>query len=122
MSFIKQLFTKKMFLVTLIILAIYIINLPIGINKIISWSHLELFIFYLKLYFVFVLTFYIVCYGLIALLKRQTSFNISILHFLILLISTLIIHSNMDEIILIINIVSLIVFSINVYYSLNIKK
>ena len=122
MNQIKLLFTKRMFLVTLIILVLYIINLPNGINRTISWNQLNLFVFYLKLYFVFVLTFYMVCYILVALLKRHTSFKISILHTLILLFSVLIIHSNINEIILLINIVSLIVFAMNIRYTLNLKN
>ncbi len=122
MNQIKLLFTKRMFLITLIILALYIINLPSGFNRTISWSWVDKLGFYIKLYFIFVLTFYIVCYSLITLLKKSTSFKISILHTLILLISVLIINSNMDEIILLINIISLIVFSINVFYSFNFKK
>jgi len=122
MNQIKLLFTKRMFLVTLIILVLYIINLPNGINRTISWNQLDLFVFYLKLYFVFVLTFYVICYSLIALIKRHTSFKISILHTLILLFSVLIIHSNINEIILLINIVSFIIFSINITYTLNLKN
>ena len=122
MNQIKLLFTKRMFLVTLIILVLYIINLPNGINRTISWNQLDLFVFYLKLYFVFVLTFYVICYSLIALIKRHTSFKISILHTLILLFSVLIIHSNNNEIILLINIVSLIVFAMNIRYTLNLKN
>ena len=117
MNQIKLLFTKRMFLVTLIILVIYFINLPSGINRTISWSWVDELVFFIKLHFFFVLIFYITCYSLIALLKRNTSINISILHSLTLLISVLIIHSNMDEILLLINIVSLIVFSMNVFYS-----
>lgn len=117
MNQIKLLFTKRMFLVTLIIIVIYFINLPSGINRTISWNWIDKLVFFIKLYFIFILTLYFVSYSLIALLKRNTSINISILHSLILLISVLIIHSNMDEILLLINIVSLIVFSINVFYS-----
>ena len=117
MNQIKLLFTKRMFLVTLMILVVYIINLPNRINRTISWNQLDLFAFYLKLYFVFILTFYMICYSLIALLKRNTLFRISILHSLFLLISVLLIHSKMDEIILLINISSLIVFLMNVFYS-----
>lgn len=122
MNKIKLLFTKRMFLVTLIILVFYLITLPSGFNRTISWSWVNELALFIKLYFFFVLTSYLVFYSLIALLKRHTLFRISILHTLFLLISTLIIHSKMDEIILLINIVSLIIFVMNVSYTLNLKN
>jgi hypothetical protein len=122
MNFLKLIFAKKMFLVLLIILAIYVINLPSGINKTISWGWLEELGFLIKLYFVFILFFYTACYTIIALLKKQTSINISILHTLTLVLSVFTINTISDDIILSINIVSFIFFSINIIHSFNFNK
>lgn len=122
MNQIKLLFTKRMFLIMLFVLALYIITLPSGFNKSIGLTWSGELPFYIKLYYVFVLSFYLVSYSLLALFKKETYVIISILHTILLLITTIILNKNVDDLILITNMVSLIVFSINVVYSLNFNK
>ncbi len=122
MNQIKLLFKKRMFLILLFILVFYIITLPSGFNKSIGFTWFGELPFYIKLYYIFILGFYLMNYSLLALIKKETNVIISILHTILLIITTIILNKNIDDLILITNFVSLIFFSINVIYSLKFNK
>jgi hypothetical protein len=119
MNYLKILFNRKMFLVTLILFLFYIFAiLPSGINKTVSWNSIDKFVFYLKLYFGLILLFYTIVYSLLTIFKKNTSIKISVIHTLVLVFSLFVINTNFDDIILLINIVSIIVFLSNLIYSI----
>lgn len=119
MNYLKILFNRKMFLVTLILFLFYIFAiLPNGINKTVSWNPIDKFVFYLKLYFGLILLFYTIVYGLLTIFKKNTSIKISVIHTLVLVFSLFVINTNFDDIIFFINIVSIILFLSNLIYSI----
>ncbi len=123
MSYLKILFSKKMFLVTLILFLFYIFALlPSGINKTVSWNPIDKFVFYLKLYFGLILLFYTIVYSLLAIFKKNTSIKISVIHTIVLIISVFMINTNSDDIIFLINIASIIFFLTNLIYSIMLKR
>jgi len=123
MNYLKILFHRKMFLVTLILFLFYIfVILPSGINKTVSWNPIDKFVFYLKLYFGLILLFYTIVYSLLTIFKKNTSIKISVIHTLVLVFSLFVINTNFDDIIFLINIVSIIVFLSNLIYSILKKR
>ena len=119
MNYLKILFNRKMFLVTLILFLFYIFAiLPSGINKTVSWNPIDKFVFYLKLYFGLILLFYTIVYSLLTIFKKNTSIKISVIHTLVLVFSLFVINTNFDDVIFLINIVSIIVFLSNLIYSI----
>ena len=123
MNYLKILFNRKMFLVTLIFFLFYIFTIiPSGINKTVSWNSIDKFVFYLKLYFGLIILFYTIVYGLLTIFKKNTLIKISVIHTLVLLIPLFVINTNFDDIIFLINIVSIFVFLSNLIYSILIKE
>ena len=123
MRYLKILFSKKLFLITLILFLFYIFELlPSGINKTVSWNPIDKFVFYLKLYFGLILLFYTIVYSLLAIFKKNTSIKISVIHTIVLIISVFVINTNSNDIIFLINIASIIFFLTNLIYSIILKR
>lgn len=119
MKLFRYFFQKRM--VIIIFLIFILINLfanrykHYGINKTVGWAwdinmiNISPLIF-LLLFYVFLLT-----YGIIALSKRKTNFKLSILHTAIILTSAILMEINEIEILMVLNILSLTVFSTNLF-------
>ena len=119
MKYFKIVFSKKMYQITLIFLVLYIlVFLPTGINKTIPWNWIGEFAILVKLYFGIILLIYFLGYGLISLLKRNTSVNISIIHSVVIFFSLLLSNTNFNDIIVIINLISFILYIINIFFSI----
>ena len=123
MNYLKILFNKNMFLVTLVLLLIYNFALmPNGINKTISWNPIDKFAFYFKWYFDLILLIYTIGYSFLAISKKNTLISISVIHTIIISISLFVINSVFDEIIFLINILSIILFITNLIFSIKMKE
>jgi hypothetical protein len=87
-----------------------------GINKTVGWAwnitDFSPIIFLLSFYL------FLMVYGIIALSKRKTNFNFSILHLIIIIGSLILLEKNEKGYLMIFNLLSLIVFFINLYKSL----
>lgn len=126
MKLINLIFQKKMFLVVVVIFTVlnYISQFD-GINKTVGWNWIDLLIFYSPIIYMYLFFLFIIVYSILALIKRLTNFLYSTIHTILIIASAVLFEKYYIQTLLLFNLLSVLIFVLNVYWSLtqsNIQK
>lgn len=124
MRLLRYLFQKRVVLILLLIFIL--VNLftknykHYGINKTVGWAF-DITNFSPAI-FLFSFYSFLLCYALLALNKKETNLLFSILHVLIISISAMLLETRNNGFLTIFNIISIILFLVNIFKSLKKRK
>lgn len=121
----KKTFTEYMFMMTILIIILdYLISYLLGeeqfygVNKTVGWAYdISNQIFYIAILFSFSKILFFIGYLIVFLLRRKTNFTMSIAHISLILLTILSIYLQNFFTSTIFCLLSMVLFSINIYRS-----